>query len=182
MNEAKELSVPFFFEENNVRTAVNDNGLSYYAAIDTFSAMQIKWSGRKTSLRSVPEEWLLTLNLKGKGGYQGVLFLSEPAVYRVIMRSNQARAIAFCNWLAHDVIPSIRKQGFFGVIEGAQRVQFSRALVQATTAIRTADAFQREILLFEIASLCRLLGYRMPDATLIGVDPKQQPLALGGEH
>lgn len=178
MNEAKELSVPFLFENDDIRTAVNDQGMSFFAAIDTFRALQVKWSGRKTSLRSVPEEWLLTLNLRGKGGYQGVLFLSEPAVYRVIMRSNQERAVHFCNILAGEIIPQIRKQGFYGVIQGAQRIQFSRALVYSLDAIRTADAFARQILLQEIACLCRYLGYPMPDTNLIGADPKQVALPL----
>lgn len=178
MQNVQELSVPFIFEDHPVRTAVAENGMTYYCCMDSFGALQVKWSGRGTSLRSVPEEWLLTLNLRGKGGYQGVLFMSEPGVYRVVMRSNQPRAIAFCNKLAEEVIPQIRKQGFYGVIKGPQRIAYSRALVNATEKLKTADAFGREILLHEVACLCRYLGYPMPDVALIGRDPAQ--LALGG--
>lgn len=181
MSEAKEISVPFIFGDKDVRTAVDDQGMSYFAAVDSFRALEIKWGGRGTSLRSVPEEWVLTLNLRGKGGYQGVLFLSEPALYRVIMRSNQERAVDFCNFLAGEVIPQIRKQGFYGVIQGPQRVQLSRALVHALAALRHADAFSRQILLHEIACLCRHLGYPMPNASLIGVDPQQAALPFKGE-
>jgi prophage antirepressor-like protein len=173
MTTAKELTVPFVFENDEIRTAVDENGMTYSCAIDVFAALDVKWSGRGTSLRSVPEEWLLTLNLRGRGGHKGVVFLSEPAVYRVIMRSNQPRAIKLCNWLAGEVVPQIRKQGFYGCINDAQRIQYSKALVAALKELRTADAFARQILLHEVASLCRFLGYRMPKTELIGQDPQQ---------
>ena len=49
------------------------------------------------------------------GGAQGVTVISEAGVYRLVFKSRKPVAERFKRWLAHDVIPSIRKTGAYGV-------------------------------------------------------------------
>jgi prophage antirepressor-like protein len=49
------------------------------------------------------------------GGQQKMSVINEAGVYRLVMRSNLMAAEQFQDWLAEDVIPSIRRTGFYGV-------------------------------------------------------------------
>lgn len=47
------------------------------------------------------------------GGDQEMWFVTEPGLYRVIMRSDKPAAKAFTRWVTHEVLPSIRKHGCY---------------------------------------------------------------------
>jgi prophage antirepressor-like protein len=49
------------------------------------------------------------------GGQQKMSVINEAGVYRLVMRSNLMAAEQFQDWLAEDVIPSIRKTGAYAV-------------------------------------------------------------------
>ncbi|MFI7644269.1 phage antirepressor [Nonomuraea sp. NPDC049400] len=49
-------------------------------------------------------------------GDQEMTVISEAGVYRLVMRSNQIQAEAFQDWLAEEVIPSIRRTGGYGKV------------------------------------------------------------------
>lgn len=49
------------------------------------------------------------------GGVQEVTIINEPGLYAVILRSDKPEAKAFKRWVSHDVLPSIRKTGAYGV-------------------------------------------------------------------
>jgi prophage antirepressor-like protein len=40
-----------------------------------------------------------------------VALISEPGLYKLAMRSDKPQAKAFQDWIAHQVLPSIRKHG-----------------------------------------------------------------------
>lgn len=52
-----------------------------------------------------------------KGGVQEVTIINEANVYRLILRSQLPSAERFEEWVFEDVIPSIRKKGFYGKID-----------------------------------------------------------------
>lgn len=52
------------------------------------------------------------------GGYRAALLLSEPGLYRLIMRSDKPAARQFQDWVVRDVMPAIRKDG--GYIAGEE--------------------------------------------------------------
>jgi hypothetical protein len=47
------------------------------------------------------------------GGTQQVTFLTEPGLYKLIMRSDKAEAVKFQEWVMCDVLPSLRKTGAY---------------------------------------------------------------------
>ncbi|MEP0004429.1 MAG: BRO family protein [Balneola sp.] len=49
------------------------------------------------------------------GGKQEILVINEPGLYSLVLRSTKPEAKAFKRWITHEVLPSIRKQGFYGV-------------------------------------------------------------------
>ena len=49
------------------------------------------------------------------GGTQEVTIINEPGLYAVILRSDKPEAKAFKRWVTHEVLPSIRRTGAYGV-------------------------------------------------------------------
>lgn len=49
------------------------------------------------------------------GGTQEVTIINEPGLYAVILRSDKPEAKDFKRWVTHDVLPSIRRTGAYGV-------------------------------------------------------------------
>lgn len=171
--ELSHLPVPFAFKQHEIRTAVDIHGLTWWWAVDVYRALDIKWSGAGTSLRNMPSDWFCTLNFRGQRGLGDVVLLSERGLYRVLMRSNSPISDAMCDWLAGDVLPAIRKQGFYGVVAGRERAALSAELRRNLKELNGADAFARKLLIMDTRCLCNLLGYPMPDIALIGADPDQ---------
>lgn len=55
--------------------------------------------------------------LETSGGTQEVTLINEPNVYRLISRSKLPSAEKFEAWLFEEVVPSIRKKGYYGTID-----------------------------------------------------------------
>lgn len=49
------------------------------------------------------------------GGAQEMTIINEPGLYSVILRSDKPEAKAFKRWVTHEVLPSIRRTGAYGV-------------------------------------------------------------------
>lgn len=48
------------------------------------------------------------------GGYQKLLYVNEPNLYRCIFQSRKRDAIKFQDWVYEEVLPAIRKTGRYG--------------------------------------------------------------------
>ncbi len=59
-----------------------------------------------------------------EGGLQETLLINEPNVYRLTVKSKLESAEKFEEWLFEEVIPSIRKKGFYGRIDRSQAPNF----------------------------------------------------------
>lgn len=176
-NAMQELKNPFSFSDVEVRTAIDAQGEALFCAKDVCQSLDIKWAGRGNTLKSIPEEWQGVSYHETPGGVQEVIFINEAAVYKMIFRSNKPKAVEFANWVCGEVLPTIRKQGFFGELPANQRLNYSRQLLQLSKELtRTKDAMIYSLLLGEIRDLCNLLGRAVPDIKLIGQEPQQLPL------
>lgn len=49
------------------------------------------------------------------GGDQKITIINEPGLYAVILRSDKPEAKTFKCWVTHEVLPSIRRTGAYGV-------------------------------------------------------------------
>ena len=47
------------------------------------------------------------------GGKQNLLYINEPNLYKVIFQSRKESAERFTDWVAGEVLPSIRKTGSY---------------------------------------------------------------------
>lgn len=55
-----------------------------------------------------------THNLRTPDGEQGLSTISEPGLYKAILRSRKPATKRFDRWLRHEVLPALRKTGRYG--------------------------------------------------------------------
>ena len=57
------------------------------------------------------------------GGTQRLILVNEAGMYSLIFGSQLPAAKKFKRWVTHEVLPSIRKYGFYGLLNGEQARQ-----------------------------------------------------------
>ncbi len=168
---------PFLFSEKEVRTATDEQGEVWFCAKDVFEALDITWSQRSGSLKNYPENWVKALHLQGQTGSSEVIFISEPAVYKATFASRKPQAEVFANWVCSEVLPALRKQGYFGLAKDIDQIKATNSIVSLLrTLSNTSDAFSFQLLTQRLRNLCNAMGEPMPDITLLGKDKDQLKL------
>lgn len=85
-------------------------GEPWFVAKDVCDALGIATNHLREEGRGLDEDEVLNLpNWEGKG--KAPLVVSEPGLYKLIMRSRKPEAKAFQRWVTHEVLPAIRKTG-----------------------------------------------------------------------
>lgn len=107
--------LPFTFPTTGqpVRSVVID-GEPWFVGADVTTILGYA-NGSRDINRHVPERHRRLYRIGTPSGEQSVSVINEPGAYRLIMRSNQEQAEAFQDWLAEDVIPSIRRTGSYSM-------------------------------------------------------------------
>lgn len=103
------------FHKSNIRVITSENGEILFCLKDVYSTLQL--SNINHVINQLKEEFEgVTLNvtpLKTNGGIQNVIFITEPQLYFVMMRSRAKVAREFRQWICNEVLPSIRKNGSY---------------------------------------------------------------------
>ena len=122
------------FEGSTIRTVIQD-GEVWLAGADVCRALGIVNPTRGLSGLDADEK--MTLHLaKGhcagqRGGARSLTYINEPGVYRLTMRSDKPKAKAFTRWLAHEVLPAIRRTGHY-MIPSAKDAETAAAIWDTT--------------------------------------------------
>jgi prophage antirepressor-like protein len=62
-----------------------------------------------------------------RGGARKLTIINESGLYSVVLRSDKPQAKAFKRWVTHDVLPAIRKDGYYTIAD-RKRVKTSATL------------------------------------------------------
>lgn len=101
--------IEFQFQNHQIRSVIDEQGNPWFVAKDVFAALDLDWSGK--SLAPIPDQWKGMGKFPTPGGEQEFIIINEPAVYVIAFRSNKPNAILFTEWVAGEVLPTIRKTG-----------------------------------------------------------------------
>jgi prophage antirepressor-like protein len=101
--------VIFSFQSRNIRTLTID-GETFFRASDVASVLGVQTNGL---LSRIPTKEISQADLLSEGGVQKTKFLRESGLYRAVLRSDKAEAEPFIDWVTNEVLPAIRKQGFY---------------------------------------------------------------------
>ena len=90
------------------------------------------------------------------GGFQEMRCVNEPGLYDTIIRSNSERAKPFRRWITHEVLPSIRKQGYYSALPNdellsllTQRLKEKPNLMRDVTISKRNDEWYQKLCLDE---------------------------------
>lgn len=98
----------FAFNEHLVRV-VDIEGEPWFAGKDVCAVLDIR--DHKQALESLDSDERGGYTVPTPGGDQTMIVISEPGVYRLVFRSRKPEAEAFKRWLAHEVLPQLRRTG-----------------------------------------------------------------------
>lgn len=128
--------IPFEYNSRQVRTIVKD-GEPWFVAKDVCEILELGDVSKAVS--RLPEIMKGTNSILTLGGNQEMLVVSEAGLYKLVFTSRKPEAEKFTDWVATEVIPSIRKHGAYMTPETIEKV-----LLNPDTIIQLATALKEE--------------------------------------
>ena len=150
------------FNDTSIRMALDDQKNVWFVADDICKIL-----GYKNTTKAIADHCRKVYDSKDLDGTnelakkitvdlgdrkRAMIAISEPDLYRLIMRSNMPEARNFEKWVVEDVLPSIRKTGKYAV---RRKIQFTNPEDQAK--LEAAKA--------ELSGQCELFPNMMPSMT-----------------
>lgn len=141
MNSMSTDIIPFDFEGKNIRVLMIDNN-PWWIASDVTPALGIINSSKAVTER-VDEEDRNTITLSdgitGRGNPMRTI-VNESGLYALILSSRKPESKRFKRWVTSEVLPEIRKWGFYNpsMTEDEKEIELARRYLQAT--IERAEA------------------------------------------
>lgn len=130
----------FTYGEQAVRTVARD-GDPWFVASDVCAVLSINNSRQALSYLDDDEKGVTTNDTPG--GAQSVSIINEPGLYSLVLRSRKAEAKVFKRWITHEVIPTIRKTGAYGVERSWQDMSLEEQSLHVITQQRDLLETQR---------------------------------------
>jgi prophage antirepressor-like protein len=116
---SKPAPIPFLFEEEYLIRVVQDrNGEPWFVARDVCQALAIKQATAAVRVLAADEKGVISIHTLG--GHQEVLSVSEGGLFTIALRCRGAMKpgttpYRLRRWVTHEVLPAIRRNGYFGV-------------------------------------------------------------------
>lgn len=101
----------FDFKGASLRTLTDKAGEPWFVAKDVCDILEL--GNTTNALRALDEDEktnFTNCNVAQNGG-RVPLIISEPGLYKLVMRSRKPEAKEFQRWVTHEVLPSIRRTG-----------------------------------------------------------------------
>ena len=102
----------FDFKGAALRTLTDENGEPWFVAKDVCDILGTATKDLHRILESDEITNVDNIDIAQNGG-KAPLIISEPGLYRLVMKSRKAEAKEFQRWVTHEVLPSIRKHGAY---------------------------------------------------------------------
>lgn len=103
----------FVFDECAIRIITDENGDPLFVAADVCKALAI--SDVKQAIERLDSDERGRYDVLTGGGIQSSTCVTEAGLYRLIFTSRKEQSERFKRWIAHDVLPSIRKTGSYAI-------------------------------------------------------------------
>src|SRR5262249_18442747 len=97
--------MPFYFDTQEVRVHIDDQGNPWWEAQDICAILNIHDASKAVARLQVGE--------KRTSESRNVLIINESGLYRLIFRSNKPEAQRFQDWVFGEVLPAIRQTGHY---------------------------------------------------------------------
>lgn len=129
-----------------IRTTIADSGEPLFCLSDLCKAINV--SNYRNVAKRIDQEGVRRTDILTNGGIQQVLFVTEPGMYEVLLRSDSENAKPFRKWVCSEVLPSIRKTG--GYIASAPEESPEQIMARALlVAQRTIEQNKQRLQMLE---------------------------------
>lgn len=110
----------------SVRTIKDERGEPWFCAIDVCNLLEIK-NSRQAIQRLFKDGVCLNDIIDVQGRMQTNTFINEGNVFQLIMGSRKPEARAIAYWVTHEVLPALRKNGYYDMrnMSPAQKTAFA---------------------------------------------------------
>lgn len=102
----------FNFETHDVTTELDDKGVPWFSANDICEILGFG-NPRQALISHVDPEDVQNLDTLTQGGFQSLNFINESGMYALVFGSTKPAAKQFKRWVTSEVLPEIRKKGFY---------------------------------------------------------------------
>ncbi|WP_217181424.1 phage antirepressor KilAC domain-containing protein [Streptomyces sp. AC495_CC817] len=120
----------FNYDGADVRTLLID-GEPWFSAIDVCGVLDISNPSQAMTRLDADERTLIS----NEGRDMNVV--SEAGLFSLILGSRKPEARVFKRWVTHEVLPQIRRTGYYAMPETREQL-LARAVIEANTAISEA--------------------------------------------
>lgn len=127
--------VQFSFESSSIRT-LGDAISPLFVAADV--AAILGYGSTKDATRILDDDEKQTVSIDTNGGKQSMTAVTESGLYAMIFKSKRPEAKRFRKWVTSEVLPAIRKQGYYAgpdYIDEAQQREIQRAVGRRAAGI-----------------------------------------------
>lgn len=104
---------PFTFSGQQVRVITDESGEPWFVAADVATILDL--GNVRSSLALLEEDEKGVHSVDTPGGPQQVTTINEPGLYSLTLRSRKPEAKALKRFVTHEVLPTIRRTGSYGV-------------------------------------------------------------------
>lgn len=150
----------FNFNNATLRTMTDENGDPWFVAKDVCDILGLENSRKATADLDPDEKNTVTIS-DGIPGNPNKTIISEPGLYKLIMRSRKPEAKEFQRWVTHEVLPSIRRTGGY---------------IPAGDADNDEDIMARAVLIAQKTIERKNQQLKAKDAQIRELKPKAQAL------
>lgn len=102
----------FDFKGAALRTLTDENGEPWFVAKDVCDILGTATRDLHKILESDEITNVDSIHIAQNGG-KAPLIISEPGLYRLVMKTRKPEAKEFQRWVTHEVLPNIRKHGAY---------------------------------------------------------------------
>ena len=120
-----QLVLNFTYSDTQVRT-VTQNAVIWFMLRDVCDVLGIKNDTDVWNRLDEDEKAEVDFAYPSSNGVvqrRKAHFVNEPGLYDTIIRSNSEKAKPFRRWITHEVLPSIRKQGYYSMFSDEETLE-----------------------------------------------------------
>ncbi len=103
----------FLYNESNVRTSKDENGIDWFAGIDVCNILGYAKADKTITSKLDEDERKLGYLTSTSGQRRKGWKINESGLYSLILSSTKPEAKVFRKWITSVVIPSLRKAGVY---------------------------------------------------------------------
>ena len=160
----------FSFGNHEIRTVTDELGEAWFVANDVCAALGLT-NPRQALVKHVDEEDIAKRDTLTPGGLQKLNHVNESGLYALIFGSRKESAKRFKRWVTSEVLPAIRKDGYYVANENLQQL----AAADAVDVVMKVVGSMTQNLRLDTEDYLMLLRYGLGkyDQKLAEVVPKE---------